>query len=230
MRTLDLWLATPDAARHFDVARLDAHDAQRWTRLHRSRRRAEWQASRALRAAVAVPPDAATSLTHSAGFAALAVAPPGIALGVDLETLRPRDWLALAGFAFAPEERLALQALPEAGRPLHFYTLWTLKEAAAKALGLELLVATRTCRFRCHDGLWSGTLPGAAHWRAWVYAPRGNLLLAALAVATSATLPDDPPRQREWPTASDAGAGWTAVAQARAQADAPADAPATRPV
>ena len=222
MRTLDLWLATPDAARHFDVARLDAHDAQRWQRLRQSRRRTEWQASRALRAAVAAPADAATSLTHSAGFAAVAVAPPGIALGVDLETLRPRDWLALAGFAFAREEQLALQALPEADRLLHFYMLWTLKEAAAKALGLELLVATRSCRFRCHDGRWSGALPGAAHWRAWVYAPRSDLLLTALAVATSAALPDEPPRQHEWPTASDAGAGWPAVAQVHAQAAAPA--------
>jgi len=49
-------------------------------------------------------PGPAVSLSHTAAMAAVAIAPHG-ALGVDIERHRPRDFVALAAFAFGPAER-----------------------------------------------------------------------------------------------------------------------------
>ena len=88
------------------------------------------------------------SLSHSGGRALLAVA-WAREVGIDLEQMRTDfDPDALAAQVFSPEEQAWLRALPEAERHRAFLTLWTGKEAYAKArgLGLSLPLAALTLR------------------------------------------------------------------------------------
>lgn len=78
------------------------------------------------------------SISHSGDRLAIAVA--AHAIGVDLELpRRPRDWVAIAGFALAPEEARAVAAAEDAADIFHRY--WTLKEAEGKRAGIGLLPA-----------------------------------------------------------------------------------------
>ena len=75
------------------------------------------------------------NLSHSGAWMLLALS-KGIALGVDIERIRPLEgqgW-ALAQL-FSAEERELLAALPAAQRDAAFITAWTLKEAVGKADG-----------------------------------------------------------------------------------------------
>lgn len=90
--------------------------------------------------ALAEPRDTtlAFNLSDSDDQALLALT-QGTPLGVDLEHVRPLDDLdGVARSHFAPEERRALFALPEAERLDGFYRLWTRKEAFIKAVGTGL--------------------------------------------------------------------------------------------
>jgi 4'-phosphopantetheinyl transferase len=81
----------------------------------------------------------AFSLSHTRGMVACALAPPDIAVGVDVEsTQRDLDAVRLAERFFAATEVAALAALPERARRERFYDLWTVKEAVVKAVGLAL--------------------------------------------------------------------------------------------
>lgn len=60
-------------------------------------------------------------------------------VGVDVERRRPLpDWRALATDHFTPREVARIAALPEAVAEDAVLRLWTMKEAAAKALGVGL--------------------------------------------------------------------------------------------
>ena len=175
-----LWLAKPGAAALLVPDGLDSGDRSRWERLRGRAKGVEWAASRALRGHVSPPTDAATSLTHSAGHAALVVGPAGSRVGVDLEAVLPRAVTRLAGFCFAPEEARELEDSDQARALLNFYVRWTLKEAFAKVTGLPLLSALRTCSFSSRGGNWTARVPLAGPWRATVHAPRPGLVLAAV--------------------------------------------------
>lgn len=71
------------------------------------------------------------SLSHSAGIVAAAVGPPGMALGVDIERHKLRDYNAIAAFAFGPAEHAQVAADGAEA----FYRIWTAREARAKAIG-----------------------------------------------------------------------------------------------
>lgn len=177
------WLAPPQAAGRFDPARQSPADAARWPTLNAPGRRREWAASRALLAHLTDLGERHASLSHSQGWSAALLAPEGLRVGLDLEWLRPRDVLALARHAYDPREVEALEALPEPERALRFHLLWTLKEACAKALGLGLMTATRTCSFSESGGRWTGVIACDGNWAATVYAPRPGAVLAVLQVA-----------------------------------------------
>lgn len=85
------------------------------------------------------------SLSHSRDLigVALSTAP----VGLDLEWPRPRTSVDLAGRVFSAQEAAWLDTLPAAERLDAFYTLWTLKEAACKAVGLSLWQGLRYARF-----------------------------------------------------------------------------------
>jgi 4'-phosphopantetheinyl transferase len=85
----------------------------------------------------ALPGGPAFNLSHSGGWAALALGPPGLALGIDIECHRPVDD-DLAGRVFTPAERSELAALAPSERLAGFHRGWTRKEAVLKALGTGL--------------------------------------------------------------------------------------------
>jgi 4'-phosphopantetheinyl transferase len=90
-----------------------------------------------LRGHVAATPS--FSLSHTRGMVACALAPPDVAIGVDVEAnQRDLDAARLAERFFAATEVAALAALPEPARRERFYDLWTVKEAVVKAVGLAL--------------------------------------------------------------------------------------------
>jgi len=171
-------------------------------------RRAEWMSSRVLLAAHGPARGAASSLAHSGGFAALATGPARMKMGVDLERVRKRAFGRLAEFAFDAREAAALQGLPASARAEHFYVLWTLKEAAAKALNIGLWRALRECVFIRGARGWQVRLPTTRDWRAWVYAPRRDLVLALVCVSADEHEVWRAPRCREWPVDARRAARW----------------------
>src|SRR5690606_3044228 len=156
------WLALPAAARHFDATALTAEERARHAALRRPARREEFEVSRALLAHVASashPPgsglstpgspllDRAQSLSHRGGHCALLRLDAQRPAGLDLEVHRPRDVLSIARNTFGRAEHALLASLDGRRRERTFYVLWTMKEALAKALGLELLEALHGCSF-----------------------------------------------------------------------------------
>lgn len=189
-----LWLAGPSAAARFDPARQSFEDRRRWSRMSGAAPRLDWTVSRALLAHVGRN-ETARSLSHAGGYAALALAPPGTRVGVDVEVADPRrDCVRLSRFAFAPAEADAVAALEGAPRRAHFYSLWTLKEACIKAFGLTLLEGLRRCVFTLEKDRWQAAVPAAIEWDGWLFQPAPELYLAVVC---------QPPaggwRQMEWP-------------------------------
>lgn len=207
---VDVWLATPDAARQFDPSMLSLTDRAEWDALHTDRRRLDWASSRALLGVVAVAGHQASSLSHSHGFAALARALGHIAVGVDVEWLAPRDFLSLARTAYSTGEAEELETLEDSSLlPGRFYETWTLKEAFAKALRLPLADALGKCCFTFSDGTATTTVPTTRYWRATVFAPRPQLRLALVLVADAGEALAADPVTIEWPPAR--AATWPVV-------------------
>lgn len=199
---LTLWLAFPTARAHFDAPKLSEADQARLADFRGSRRRADFEVSRALLSMADVG-TAAHSMSHSAEHAALLIAPTGWRVGVDLEINRPRDVLRLAHFAFDEREVRVLESAAPESRQALFYTLWTLKESFAKALQLNLVDALRQCAFWMEEGAWRGQVPTDAAWSAAVFQPGPEIFIAAAWIGGETALPDTcewPPKQRaDWP-------------------------------
>lgn len=211
---VEVWLATPEAADHLDPERLSPADRAAWAAIRTPRRRQDWASSRALLAAAAPAAGLARSLSHSRGYAALAVARGTASIGVDVEWLAPRDFVSLADLAFDPREAAGLASLPDpATTCASFYETWTLKEAFAKALRLPLAAALRQCTRQFASGADTLRLPTEQPWRAIVYAPRPELRLALAVVGGDVTTATNRVRTMEWPPAT--VANWPIVQQWR---------------
>ncbi len=85
------------------------------------------------------------SLSHSQDLMAVALSTKPV--GLDIEWPRPRALVEKATRVYSEPEARWLDSLPTDEREGAFYTLWTLKEAACKALGLHLGECLRTARF-----------------------------------------------------------------------------------
>ncbi len=125
------------------------------------------------------------NLSHSQDLMLCAVA-WNSQVGIDLEYLRPvSDLDHLTQRFFAPQEHLAIQALPESERLRLFFQYWTCKEALLKASGyglvnlkdLEILL-TETGVEIVH--LKSGS-PSLKSWSVDLFTPATNYT-AALAI------------------------------------------------
>ena len=110
-RGIETWLATPEAANLLDPSHLQGRDREEWASVQTARRRRDWASSRALLGAAAVTGDQSSSLSHSRGYAALALAPGAVAVGVDLEWLAPREFRGMADVAYSPVEYELLASL-----------------------------------------------------------------------------------------------------------------------
>jgi 4'-phosphopantetheinyl transferase len=78
----------------------------------------------------------AFSLSHSGAMIMLAIAPPGLAVGLDIEKVRhvERASILVERF-FSAAERNAWKDVPPAQQDAAFFRLWTRKEAFVKATG-----------------------------------------------------------------------------------------------
>lgn len=181
-----VWLATPDAGDLVHPSRLAGASLDEWSSLRTERRRRDWRSSRALLDAAAVPPGHASSLSHSHGYAALAVTPGDVAPGVDVEWLAPRNFGGMSSVAYSVAETDYLASLDDPSLlAARFYEFWTLKEGFAKALHLPLVDALRQCRFVDCSGRLAPVIPTTRPWRATVFAPRPQLRLTVVCVAGS---------------------------------------------
>ncbi len=195
-----VWLGTPDAATRFDPSRLDSNALAEWAALRTSRRRLDYASSRALMAAIPVTPCQTRSLSHSRGFAAVAVAHEPTSVGVDVESLVPRDFKSMARLAYSAPEADFLESLENPSTLCaSFYEFWTLKEAFAKALRLHLADALRQCCFIDVAGQRRAEIPTAQQWKAMVFAPRPTLRLAVAWIAASTDLLNTNMHTAEWP-------------------------------
>lgn len=195
---LAVWLAPPEARARFDPTSLSVGQRLAWQRLRSERRRRDWEVSRAL--CHGIGPDAAVthSLSHSHGYAALAVASRG-AVGVDVEACAPRDVRRLAPAVFKPgEAELVLACTGEEELARAFHAIWVLKEACAKALRRPLWEVLAGVDFSAALAGSSSSLGvECAEWAAWVYMPRPGLLLGVFVVAPLAGALE--PGLAEWP-------------------------------
>ena len=70
------------------------------------------------------------NLSHSGGLALVALAPGDVAIGVDVEALRPRrDLVRLACRWLPQDDATTIAAAPEEARESLFYAAWTRHEA-----------------------------------------------------------------------------------------------------
>jgi 4'-phosphopantetheinyl transferase len=163
--SIDLWLTRITSPDPRLSAVLSPTERERWQRLLRAESRDGFLASRShmrtvLAGYLGVTPNAIPlavdergkpnidrrtgyqfNLSHAGGWAIMAVT-KDVAIGVDLEPLRPvPNALAIARRFFPPSDYEAIAALPEEARSAAFLISWTLKEALAKAdgRGIELL-------------------------------------------------------------------------------------------
>jgi 4'-phosphopantetheinyl transferase len=125
------------------------------------------------------------SRTHGLVVVAVTRAP---AVGIDAEDIlvhpAPMD---VATRYFAPEEVLALRALPASQQGRRFYEYWTLKEAYVKSRGLGLLIPLNqfTCQFHGEQLLKVSMEPSlrdrSAAWKFWQFSasPRHILSICA---------------------------------------------------
>ena len=103
---------------------------------------------------VAAPADGGNlrfSASHTEGLVLCAVA-VGRAIGADVERVRERAPLEVAGRFFAPSEVAALDAFPPGEQGDAFFRFWTLKESYAKARGLGLSLPLRQLAFDLDGG------------------------------------------------------------------------------
>lgn len=89
------------------------------------------------------PLDARVSISHRDGFAVAVVAPAGVRVGVDLERSGSIPLQAIGYFLTPAEQKMATYVDPA--------VLWSLKEAAWKALGLGRSVPFRAMQL-CTNG------------------------------------------------------------------------------
>ena len=87
------------------------------------------------------------NISHSHGLIILA-ASLDTGVGVDVEKITPKaDTAMIARRFFSPDEALSLSSLSGQKRLSRFYALWTLKEAAMKAMGGGIFMGLSGVRF-----------------------------------------------------------------------------------
>lgn len=76
------------------------------------------------------------SITHSGIIAAVCISTQKIKLGIDIEKVKPRNFIELSAEICTPAELTHIKS--EKYQPVSFYLLWTAKEALTKATAVNL--------------------------------------------------------------------------------------------
>lgn len=123
-------LTSADSSNLYDRHKLGFADQQRIQQFPQLAQRLDWQNSRFLKQQL--PSHYSyTSLTHKNGCAALIASASCCPLGIDLEYVQQRDFLALSTLCCSELEQEWLTQQQDLATS--FYQLWTLKEALIKA-------------------------------------------------------------------------------------------------
>lgn len=112
-----------------------------------------------------MPPVVELNLSHSGEVVCVALAAPGVAVGVDVEQRRRVDWPALRRSVFNDPEWARTQASDDPDRVRTDY--WARKESAVKSSGHGLSLPLPGVAL--HDlagGGWTAALPSGAGWAA----------------------------------------------------------------
>jgi 4'-phosphopantetheinyl transferase len=129
------------------------------------------------------------SLSHADGVAFCALAPPGAALGCDVERVEPRSAAFCADY-FTAEEQSAVARCPAQERDRVLTLLWSAKESALKALECGLRFDTRSVTagagqlMDCPGEAWHPLVAGGAEgliFRGW-WRESGDLVWTLLGV------------------------------------------------
>jgi 4'-phosphopantetheinyl transferase len=104
------------------------------------------------------------SISHSLGHALVAVAPPDIAVGCDIERVEPRSAAFIEDY-FTPHEQGLLRTRPAAEQALWATLIWSAKESALKALREGLRLPARSVEVRLPAS--TGVAPGDAAPERW---------------------------------------------------------------
>jgi 4'-phosphopantetheinyl transferase len=106
------------------------------------------------------------NLTHSGRVVAVALAPAGLPVGVDVEARRSMDWAPLRRNVFGDDEWAAGDAAADPERER--FATWARKEAAVKASGHGLSLGLSKVRTRPGPGGWAASLPcGVGNVTGW---------------------------------------------------------------
>lgn len=93
------------------------------------------------------------SISHRAGTAICAVAPPEVRLGCDLELIEPHSPAFVTDY-FTPEEQTYIASICDAEQPSVVTLLWSAKESTLKALHEGLRLDTRSVSVTDFSGAW----------------------------------------------------------------------------
>ena len=115
-------------------------------------------------------PQVSLSAAHCGSLTVAAVA-QGFRVGIDTEALKTPPSPALLLHALHARERAALQAEPEHTRLAAFHTIWTAKEAVAKAIGWPLLRALVDVEVELRPHLTLTRLAKDTHPHGWELCP-----------------------------------------------------------
>lgn len=126
----------------------------------------EFRVSRALKARFKKRGKFCISHKSAEGKTIVAVALARQKFGLDLEILKPRDFVAASEFCFNAFERELLVAADESEKALVFYKIYTIKEALIKARNLGFYALARVGLAR---GAGGEALALDERGRAWPY-------------------------------------------------------------
>ena len=176
MTDLICLIGTPQIAHEYNRALLSPADARRVAQSPQLETRLDWRVSRALKQRATLP---IVSLSHSAGNAAVLCASEPIAAGVDIETIKPRDFAALSAWIGNDAERNYLRGRER--QPETFYRLWCSKEALIKAAGLDFPADMPRVGYEIIGGKRAGwRVDGQSGWQGVERVLTGGLVVACV--------------------------------------------------
>ena len=175
-RILHCLLGNPPLAASYDNGSLNHHDRLRIERTPQLAGRIDWKVSRTLKRQTDLP---VVSLSHSKGFAAILSTGHMIPAGVDLEAIRPRNFMRLAEWICTAEEQEYLRR--HNWQAEIFYRLWCTKEALLKAAGLVFPTDMPEVGYRFCDGNIDGLrIPNQNGWHGITALLTPNFALACV--------------------------------------------------